>query len=153
MSFDRTLNPNAQTHVPVKVEIPADDDVVQERPYIHPPTLWAEGVKVRHKATGREAVVRRVALDTEQFRAWYPDTGENDSRTTWQSFRDWDPVVELSPAEREREAARHALEAEIASLPENELALVQVLIDDPDPARARAKFDAMKKAGLIGRKK
>lgn len=151
MSFDRSaMNPTLETHIPIKVEVPADGDYTGVgRPPLPTPSLWQPGVKVVHKLSGREAVVRLIDYYTEQFRAYYPDTGENDDRTTWQVCRDWNVAVQLAPKELERQKAREALEAEIAKLDEHDLAAVSVLVDDPDPKKALAKLEAMRKLGVI----
>lgn len=151
MSFDRAhLNPNHDTHVPIKVAVPADDDWSGAgRPVLPTPSLWQEGVKVVNKITGREAVVRKVDHYTNQFRAYYPDTGENDGRSSWQHCKDWTVAVTLSPAEQEKQLAREALQAEIAKLDPEELAAVSVLVDDPDARKALAKLEAMRKLGII----
>lgn len=149
--FNRdALNPNHETHVPVKVDIPADADYSGEgRKFMPPPSLWQPGVLVTHKASGKKAVVRVIDFYTNQFRAFHPETGENDERTVWRRCEDWLPEVTLSPAEQEKQAAREALEAQIAKLDAKELGLVSVLCDDPDPKKALAKLAAMRNAGLI----
>jgi hypothetical protein len=138
--------PNHVTHVPVKVEIPGDDDFAAERAVFPTPSLWQAGVKVRHRRdANREAIVRHVDYKTNQFR---PVGG---SRTTWENCMEWDPLVEPSPQEKERVAALEKLQAEMASLGPDDLAAVQVLVDDPDPSKALAKLEAMRRLGIIGK--
>jgi hypothetical protein len=150
-SFDRqAMNPNAQTHVPVRVEIPIDDVATTERAVIPPPSLWQEGVKVRHKTSGRENIVRAVDHMTCMFRPVYDEQGSPAPRTHHEQMSQWDVVVELSPLEKERDLARQKLEAEIASLSPDDLASFQVLVDDPDPAKAMAKLEAMRRMGILG---
>jgi hypothetical protein len=138
-SFDRqAMNPNAQTHVPVRVEIPIDDVATTERAVIPPPSLWQEGVKVRHKTSGRENIVRAVDHMTCMFRPVYDEQGSPAPRTHHEQMSQWDVVVELSPLEKERDLARQKLES------------FQVLVDDPDPAKAMAKLEAMRRMGILG---
>jgi len=135
--------PTVATHRPVMAQLPADEEVVHERAPIPPPTLWRPGVKVTHKATQREGVVRVVDLYTLQFRL----VGE--SRTTWQAMKDWDVLVEPTEEERERQSAGDQLREELSKLDAEQLALVEVLVDDPDPRRALAKLHAMRKMGVV----
>jgi hypothetical protein len=151
MSFDRSvLSPNHETHVPIKVEVPPDNDWNGSgRPPEPTPSLWQQGVKVMHKLTGKVGVVRVVDHYTNQFRAHYPETGENDDRTTWNSCHEWNVAVTLSPAEAEKQRAREALEAEIAKLDPEELAAVDALVDGDDPKKGLAKLEALRKLGVI----
>jgi hypothetical protein len=150
-NFDRqAMNPNAQTHVPVKVTIPLDDTMSTERPYMPPPTLWQEGVKVKHKRTGRENIIRAVDLATQMFRPVFDEYGNAANRTHHEQMSEWDVLVELSPAEKERDLARQKLEAELAALPADDLAAVSVLIDDADATKALAKLEAMRRLGIVG---
>ena len=135
--------PNHETHQPIKVEIPADDDVMVERGAMPTPSLWQEGVQVTHKATRRVGVVRIVDWKTNQFRL----VGE--PRTLWQACSDWDVLVEPTPQERAKDAARETLLAEIAGLDKDVLPLVEVLCDHDDPEKALAKLRAMQKLGML----
>lgn len=149
--FDRSvLNPNHETHIPVRVEVPSEADYTGAmRPDIPVPTLWQRGVKVIRKIDGREAVIRTIDLSMNMFRAHWLDTGEDDSKSTWQHCREFNVAVTLSPAEEERVAARRVLEAEISQLDATELAAVEVLVDDPDAAKALAKLRALRMLGVI----
>jgi len=151
MSFNRdAMVPNAETHVPIKVHIPADTDWNGAgRPDIPPPSLWEHSVKVVRKIDGREAIVRVIDLATMQFRAYWPDTNESDSRATWQHCRDFNVAVTFSPKELEKQAARNAYEAEVAKLDAKELAAVSVLVDGDDPIKALGKLEALRALGLI----
>lgn len=139
--------PDHTTHVPIQVVVPTEDDVLLERPRAHTPSLWQQGVQVTNKEDqDRKGVVRAVDYVTRQFRL----VGE--PRTHWESFDNWVVLVEKSPEEKARDAARAELEAELASLDADDLAAVSVLCDDPDAAKALAKFNAMKRLGIIGKK-
>lgn len=67
----------------------------------------------------------------------------------WQSMADWIPQTTLSEAEVLLQETRAKLHQELASLDKGELAAVEVLADDPDPARALAKIEAMRRLGII----
>lgn len=152
MSFDRDmLSPNQSTHVPVMVVVPAETEnwTGDGRPYLPPPTLWKVGAEVVNKRTGRRAAIRVVDHMTMQFRAYYPDTGENDGRTMWQHCHEWNVSVTLSPEEETRLAAKRQLDEEVAKLDIDELAAVEVLVDDPNPTKALAKLEALKRMGII----
>lgn len=136
--------PTHETHQPIQVTIPTEDDVRAERGPMPVPSLWQVGVKATHKATRREVVVRVVDHKTNQFRA------VGDDRTTWQACADWDVLVEPTPQERKKDEARLTLQAEIAELDGEVLPLVEVLCDDPDPEKALAKLRAMRRAGMLG---
>src|SRR5690606_27112226 len=107
---DRCMNaylvPSVETHIPETAELPPEDaELAVGRDPIPPPSLWQKSVKVRHKATGRPAIVVRVDWDTNMFRAYYPDEideatgkkGRFSPRTEWEHCRDWDVEVTLSP--------------------------------------------------------
>ncbi len=158
--MNRYVAPSIETHIPVKVEIPAEgDDLAVGRPDLPPPSLWQQSVQVTHKKTGRPAVVARVDWATNMFRAYYPDegpkgvdgkpSGRYSQRTEWEHCRDWEPTVTFSPRELERQAARELLEEEIGKLDAKSLAAVSVLCDDPDPAKALAKLEALRQMGVI----
>lgn len=140
--------PNHLTHTPIKVVIPTEDDVHTERPRLPTPHLFQDGVQVTHKQdVARAGVVRRVDYATRQFRlVGHP-------RTAWESFDEWNVLVEKSEAEKAKDAAREALQAELAALDPEDLAAVEVFCDDADPSKAMAKFEAMRKLGIIGKAK
>lgn len=139
--------PNHTTHTPIQVVVPTEDDVLLERPKMPTPSLWQDGVQVTHKADReRKGVVRRVDWVTRQFRL------VGAPRTAWESFDQWDVLVEKSAAEMAKDAARAALAAELETLDADDLAAVEVLCDDPDPAKALTKLNAMRKLGIIGGK-
>lgn len=137
--------PDHTTHTPIKVVVPTEDDVVFERPRAHTPSLWQDGVQVTHrKDRERTGVVRRVDHLTRQARL----VGQ--PRTSWESFDDWDVLVEKSAEEKAKDAARERLALEMESLSQDDLAAVEVLCDDPDPEKGLAKLNAMRKLGIIG---
>lgn len=136
--------PTHETHQPIQVTIPTEDDTRTERGPMPTPSLWQVGVKATHKATRREVVVRVIDHKTNQFRA------VGDDRTTWQACAEWDVLVELTPQERKKDEARLVLQDEIASLDAEVLPLVEVLCDDADPEKALAKLRAMRRAGMLG---
>lgn len=140
--------PDHTTHVPVHVAIPTEDDVLVHRDPLPVPSLWQDGVQVTHRAdAARVGVVRRVDHMTRQFRL------VGAARTSWESFDNWIVTVEKSAAEKEKDAARERFVNELATLHADDNALVELLIDDPDPVRAMSKLTLMKKAGLIGASK
>lgn len=140
--------PDHTTHQPIKVLVPTEDDIILERPRMPTPSLWQEGVQVTHKADpARVGTVRRVEYVTRQFRL------VGDPRTTWQSFDEWNVLVEKTPEEKAKDAARDALAAELESLDADDLAAVQAFCDDDDPSKALAKLNAMRKLGVIDTKK
>lgn len=150
--------PSIETHIPLTVaELPNEPaELAADRPDAPTPSLWQRSVKVKHKVTGKPAIVHKVDHGTMMFRAYYPDELNKDGgigrfaeRTEWEHCRDWDVEVTFSPRELERQAARAQLEAEISRLDAKELALVSVLCDDPDATKALAKLEAMRSAGLI----
>lgn len=146
--------PSIATHVPVTVEALPDEDptLASDRPDEPTPSLWQRSVKVRHKATGKPAIVHRVDWATGMFRAFYPDEGPNGrfaERTEWEHCRDWDVEVTFSPKELERQAAARQLQEEIAKLDETSMAAVAVLVDGDDPAKALAKIEALRKLGVV----
>lgn len=153
MSFDRDhLAPNHATHVPVKVALPADDDLSVERPRLPTPHLFQEGVVVKSRDGKREGIVRCVDHLTNQFRLVekMPDGSmKNHPRVSWESFANWIPEVRLSAEEQERRAAREKLLVELATLDKDSLAAVEVFADDADPAKALAKIEALRRLGVI----
>jgi hypothetical protein len=155
-----THNPTIETHVPVTVDIPEEaTDLLVGRPDIPPPSLWQHAVEVTHRTSGKRAVVARMDWSTNMFRAYYPDEGERDAtgrpagrfaeRSEWEHCREWKPSVTLSPKELARQAAREQLEKEIAKLDARGLAAVSVLCDDPEPAKALAKLEALRHLGVV----
>ena len=137
--------PDHTTHQPIKVLVSDEDDVLLERPRMPTPSLWQDGVQVTHKQDrDRKGVVRRVDWVTNQFRL----VGQ--PRTAWESFDQWDVLVEKSEAEKAKDVARAALAAELEQMDAGDLAAVEVLCDDPDPAKGLAKLAAMRKLGIIG---
>lgn len=154
--------PNLQTHVPVMMEnMPAESaELAVGRPDLPTPSLWQRGVKVKRRIDDKEAVILRVDWDTNQFRAFYLDEGDIDpetrrpagrmsERTEWEQCSEWYPEVTLSPAEKERQRARDELALAIQQLDATELAAVEVLCDDPDPAKGLAKLIALRRLGVI----
>lgn len=150
--------PSIATHIPVTVdELPEEEaDLASNRPDEPTPSLWQRSVKVRHKATGKPAIVHRVDWATNMFRAYYPDETSSDGkqgrfaeRTEWEHCRDWDVEVTFSPRELERQAASKRLHEEIAKLDEASMAAVAVLVDGDEPAKALAKIEALRKLGVI----
>lgn len=154
-------NPTIETHIPKTQEIPSEsNDLAVGRADAPTPSLWQRSVKVVHKVTKKPAIVHRVDWGTNMFRAFYPTEGETDpntglpqgrfsERTEWEHCRDWDVEVTWSPKELERQAARKKLEEEINKLDAASIASVTVLCDDPDPAKALAKLEAMRAMGWI----
>ncbi len=142
--------PTHETHIPLKAEIPPPPEEIQaERPYVHPPNLWQEGVKCKHKVTGQEAIVIRIDLGTMQFRPYYPETQTHASRTEWQACAEWQVETTLSPKEVARQEALKQLQAEMAALDKTELAWASVLAADDDPAKSLAKLEAMRAGGFL----
>lgn len=149
--------PSISTHVPLTHELPQEDlGALVGRKDIPPPSLWQNSVKIRHKVTGKSAVVVRVDWGMNMFRAFYPDEanaeggmGRFSERTEWEHCRDWDVEVTFSPAEIERQAARKLLEDKIASLDAKQLAMARVLCDDEDPAKGLGKLELLIQSGLI----
>lgn len=153
--------PTIETHVPITTQLPTEGtDLAVGRPDIPPPSLWQQSVKVVHKLTGRSAVVARVDWSMNMFRAYYPDQGDLDpitkmpkgrfaERTEWEHCRDWDVAVTFSPKELERQAARQRLDEEISQLDATSMAAVMVLCDDPDPAKALGKLEALRRLGVV----
>lgn len=137
--------PDHTTHTPIQVAVSLEDDVLLERERMPTPSLWQEGVQVTHRVDQeRKGVVRRVDWVTRQFRL----VGQ--PRTSWESFENWVVLVEKSAAEKAKDAARLALQAELEALDADDLAAVEVLCDDPDPSKALVKLNAMRKLGIIG---
>lgn len=144
------MNPNAQTHIPVVVVIPADETMIGDgRAYMQPPTLWREGVEVVHKVSSRRAVVYKIALDTMQFRPYWPDEKKHAGRTEWESCKDWIPQTKLHPNEIARREAQQALQAQMDALDAKEVAAVSVLVDGDDPKKGLAKIEALRALGVI----
>lgn len=142
-------DPNHVTHVPVRVDLPNDDTFELEREPLPTPSLFQPGVKVVNKKSGLENIIRHVEYKTNQFRPVFDRLGKPAGRTVWESFEEWSPVVEPSPAEKERLAAASKLEEELAKLSADDLAAVQVLVDDEDATKALAKLEAMRRLGVI----
>ena len=151
-------NPSIQTHVPVIEELPRADDVGQlsGRPDLPTPSLWQKSVKVKHKASGKPAIVVKVDYGTMMFRAFFPtetgahgEQGRFSERTEWYHCRDWDVEVTFSQAELDRQAARRVLEDEIAKLKPESVGIAAVLCDDPDPAKNLAKLKVLVKIGTL----
>jgi len=142
--------PTIETHIPLTEEIPPEPtELAVGRPDIPPPSLWQHSVKVVHKVTGKTAIVQRVDWAMNMFRAYYPDEGRFAERTEWEHCRNWDVAVTFSPKELERQRARAQLDEEIAKLDPKGFAAVTVLCDDPDPARALAKLEALRQLGVV----
>lgn len=149
--------PTIATHVPMTADIPKEDvGLMVGRPDAYTPSLWQHSVKVKHKVTGKPAVVVRVDWGTNMFRAFYPhepnnagDLGRFAERTEWEHCRDWDVETTYSPAELERQAARVALEAKIGLLDAKQIALAKVLCDDEDANKALSKLEMLIQSGLI----
>ncbi len=90
------------------------------------------------------------------FRAYYPnELGKNGEpgrfaeRTEWEHCHDWDVDVTFSPKELERQAAATRLAEEIALLDGPSMAAVAVLCDDPNPSKALAKLEALRRLGVV----
>ncbi len=94
-------------------------------------------------------MVARIDHATNLFRAYYPDEDRFDSRTEWRQCKDWQVDVTFSPAELQRQAAKTKLDQEVSRLDAAELAAVMVLVDDPDPAKALGKLEALRRMGVI----
>lgn len=142
--------PTIATHVPVVVSLPEEKaEIASFRLDLPTPSLWQHGVKVVRKIDGKEAVVHRIDWSTNMFRAYYPGEDRFGERTQWEHCRDWNVAVTLSPQEQERQAARELLDAEIARLDAKSLAAVSVLCDDPDPAKALGKLEALRALGVV----
>lgn len=139
--------PDHTTHQPIKVLIPTEDDVLVQRERLPTPSLWQVGVQVTHKADQtRTGTVRVVDYVTNQFRL------VGSSRTMWESFEHWNVLVEKTPEEKAKDEARELFLLELESLDPDQLLAVEALCDDPDPAKALAKFNGLKKLGVIGGK-
>ncbi len=150
--------PSVETHIPEKGELPPEEErLIADRPDAPTPSLWQRAVKVHHRTTGEPAMVVRVDWGTNLFRAYYserkdPITGAKGTysgRTEWESCSAWDVETTFSPLELERQVAAAALVEEIASMTEQERALVSVWCDDPDPNKNVAKLQALRVAGMI----
>ena len=155
-----STGPSIATHIPVTMELPDEPDRGDvDRPVMPTPSLWQVGVKVKHRETGREAVVRRIEYATNQFRAWFPNEGESgedgkprgrwSERTQWERCDDWKPEVTLSPAELERQKIRAEFEGELAKVDPAMFEDIKVLCDDADPAKALAKLKAYRRMGAM----
>lgn len=137
--------PDHTTHQPIKVIIPTEDDVLVQRERLPTPSLWQPGVEVTHRAdVTRKGHVRVVDYMTNQFRL----VGQ--ARTMWESFDNWIVTVEKTPEEKAKDEARELFVMELEMLDPDQLAAVEALCDDPDPAKALAKFNGLKKLGVIG---
>lgn len=151
------VNPSISTHIPLTTEIPNEENILAVgRPDAPTPSLWQRSVKVRHKVTGKPAIVHRVDWGMNMFRAYYPDqtnaegeVGRFAERTEWEHCRDWDVEVTYSPKELERQAARQLLAERTAKLDAKSMALVAVLCDAEDPQKNLAKLEALIASGLV----
>lgn len=152
--------PNLDTHVAVTEEVPEEAaELAVGRPDAPTPSLWQRAVRCRRKTDGKVAVVHKIDWYTNMFRAWYPDegpvgddgkpAGRFSERTEWEHCANWDVEVTFSAAELERQAAAKKLSAAIALLDARDLGLASVLCDDPDPTKALAKLEMLKRAGVI----
>jgi hypothetical protein len=150
--------PSVETHIPEKGELPKEEErLIADRPDAPTPSLWQRAVKVRHRVTGEPAMVVNPQWATCQFRAYYTDRldpitgvkGTYGNRTQFESFDRWEVETTFSPLELERQAAAASLAEEIASMTEQERALVSVWCDDPDPNKNVAKLQALRVAGMI----
>ncbi len=136
--------PNHTTHQPILVQVPTSDDVHVERPRLPTPSLWQPGVRVTHKTDPtREGVVRVVEYATRQFRL------DGHPRVSWESFDNWNPLVEKTAEERAKDEAAEKLREEIKSLSGNDLLVAEAWLEDEDPVRALKKLAALKAAGVI----
>lgn len=150
-------NPSLATHIPLTGELPDENlGALTGRADLPTPNLWQGKVKVRHKVTGKPAIVVRVDYAMMMFRAYFPDEvgangemGRFSERTEWYQCRDWDVEVTFSPAELERQTAKKLLDDQIAMLDATQIALARVLCDDPDPNKALAKLRMLIQAGLV----
>lgn len=139
--------PDHTTHQPIKVMVPTEDDVLVQRERLPTPSLWQVGVEVTHRAdASRKGHVRVVDYNTNQFRM------VGAARTMWESFEHWIVTVEKTPEERAKDEAREMFLLELAELDPDQLLAVEALCDDADPAKALAKFNGLKKLGVIGGK-
>jgi len=148
------VNPSIATHVPLTAEIPEENQgQLTGRPDLPAPSLWQGKVKVRHRTTGKPAVIVRVDHAMMMFRAYYPTdndgAGRFSERTEWEHCRNWEPEVTFSPAELERQAALKLFEEEIGKLDGRQLATAKLLCDDPDPNKALAKFRLLIDSGML----
>lgn len=155
------LVPSIETHIPKTEAVPDEPaELAVGRPDAPTPSLWQRSVKVRHKVTGRPALVHKVDWAMNMFRAFFPEEGDVDpetgkplgrfaERTEWEHCANWDVEVTFSPAEIERQAARARLSEAIAKLEGKSLALATVLCDDPDPAKALGKLELLISTGVI----
>lgn len=146
--------PSIDTHVPLTAELPPENQgQLVGRPDLPTPHLWQGKVKVKHKATGRPAVVVRVDYGMMMFRAYYPEdnngAGRFSERTEWEHCHAWEVEVTWSEAELERQAAAKLLEEQIAKLDAKQIALARVLCDDKDPNKALAKLRLLIQGGLV----
>ena len=158
MTQQHYIAPSVETHIPEKGDLPPEEErLIADRPDAPTPSLWQRAVKVKHKATGEPAMVVRPLWDTNQFRAFYserldPITGAKGTygnRTQFESFERWEVETTFSPLELERQTAAAALAEEVASLTEQERAMVALWCDDPDPNKNVAKLQALRTAGMI----
>lgn len=138
--------PDHTTHQPIKVLVSNEDDVIVERPRLHTPSLWQEGVQVTHREDAtRTGTVRRVDWVTRQFRL----VGQG--RTIWESFENWIVLVEKTPEEKAKDEARDLLRMEIEALDPDDLQMADAFLDAADPAKALTQLAAFRKKGLIGK--
>lgn len=143
-------NPNLDTHVAeLGVLPPEDHGQLVGRADLPTPSLWQDRVKVKHKQTGREALIFRVDHSTCMFRAFYPDENRLSNRTEWEHFHNWELQLTFSPAELARQAAAVLLEEEIAKMDARSIGLARVLCDDEDPNKALAKFQLLVQSGML----
>lgn len=153
--------PSIETHIPKTEAVPDEPaELAVGRPDAPTPSLWQRSVKVRHKATGRPALVHKVDWGMNMFRAFFPEEGDVDpesgkpagrfsERTEWEHCANWDVEVTFSPAEIERQAAKTRLSEAISKLEGRSLALATVLCDDPDPGKALGKLELLISTGVI----
>jgi hypothetical protein len=148
------VTPSINTHVPLTGELPPEDHgQLVGRPDLPTPHLWQGKVKVKHKTTGKPAIVVRVDYGMMMFRAFYPSdndgAGRFSERTEWEHCHAWDVEVTWSEAELERQAAARLLEEQISKLDAKQIALARVLCDDADPNKALAKLRLLIQGGLV----
>lgn len=145
------MNPNIDTHVAETVDIDdvSDHGQLVGRDDLPTPSLWQDRVKVKHKSTGREAVIFRVDHSTCMFRAYYPEEKRLSNRTEWEHFHNWELQLTFSPAELARQAAAALLEEEIAKMDARSIGLARVLCDDEDPNKALAKLQLLVQSGML----
>lgn len=146
--------PSINTHVPLTAELPPEGQgQLVGRADIPPPHLWQGKVKVKHRVTGKPAIVVRIDYAMMMFRAYYPTdnggAGRFSERTEWEHCRDWEVEVTFSAAELERQAAAKLLEDQISKLDAKQIALARVLCDDADPNKALAKLRLLIQGGLV----